>query len=427
MYAVQFKRLALALVAIVATMAVAACGSSKSSSASGGGGGGGASVTTAASSGSSSASSSGGTIKIMTLTIEGSPIASYPETGSDAQAAVAAINKAGGVNGKKILDIFCNTKGDVNQAETCAREAVSDHVVAAVGDIDVFDQQTMPILQAAKIPVVGEWPNGESVDGTSPNSYPFSAGSWGAYSSTVYGMKAMGIKKVALVSLDLPVSLGQVAVVAKEITAAGITQAGSVIKIPVEGVSDYAPYAQQLKSTGAQGAVEIIGPAAFTGIGKAAQALGIHPTVGVCEICGLTAPGLLIGGPMPLATDMSNPGIATFNKERVADGMAKVSPTDLNVYSGLNAWLAVHAFADVAKTIKGQVTTASLKAALDHTTNLNVEGLVDWSPSTFDTPGLGKAFPRFPAVKGYVLKVGSGGAFESTDTPAIDDPIKASR
>lgn len=417
-------RVLIALFAVVAAVAVAACGSSSHNGSSSGG--------SAASSGGGSTGSSGGsgpsggTIKIMTLAISGSPVATYPEVQADAQAAVDAINKAGGVGGKKVEDIFCNSKGDVNQAQKCAREAVSEHVVAAVGDIDVFDAQTLPIFSAAGIPVVGEWNDGAMVDNQSSDSYLLNGGSYAAYSPDVLAMKAQGVKKIALVALDFPDALAQLPVIQKTIAAAGLQQAGSPIKIPLEGVSDYSPYAQQVKASGAEGVIQLIGPGAYTGMQKAYTALGIHVTIGECEICDEAGSGVLWGGPYPLATDTSNPGIATFNKELVADGKPKVSPTDAEVYSGLNAWVAVHAFADVAKTIKGQVTSTSLKTALDHTTNLNVEGLVKWSPSTLGSKALG-SYPRVPAVKGYVVKVGSDGKTVKADNTTMTDAVKAAR
>jgi ABC-type branched-subunit amino acid transport system substrate-binding protein len=408
------KRFSLLLLLAVAAIAVAACGSSSSNNSSSG-----------ASASQGAGSSSGGTIKFMTLAVVGSPVASYPEVQPDVDAAVAAINKAGGINGKKIQDIFCNSKGDANTAVTCAREAVKDKVAAVVGDIDLFNAQTTPVFAAAGIPVIGQWSDGDSSDGTNSDSFPINSGSFGSYPATIFAMKAMGIKKVAIVPLDFPIALSQAAVVQKTIAAEGL-QYGGMIKVPVEGVSDYSPYAQQVKSSGAQGVVPLIGPAAFTGMQKALDSLGIKVTTGVCEICGETEPGLLLGGPYPPATDMSNPGIATFNKELVAAGLKQVSPTDINVYSGLNAWAAMHAAAEVAKTIKGAVTASSLTQALHHASNIDVEGLTTWSPSQLGSPALGK-FPRFPVSQGYVLKIGAGGAIVNTGLPPITDPIKAGR
>src|ERR1700679_4326194 len=137
------KRFSLLLLLAVAAIAVAACGSSSSNNSSSG-----------ASASQGAGSSSGGTIKFMTLAVVGSPVASYPEVQPDVDAAVAAINKAGGINGKKIQDIFCNSKGDANTAVTCAREAVKDKVAGVVGDIDLFNAQTTPVFAAAGIPVI---------------------------------------------------------------------------------------------------------------------------------------------------------------------------------------------------------------------------------------------------------------------------------
>jgi ABC-type branched-subunit amino acid transport system substrate-binding protein len=406
------QSLAAVMAAVIAAVVLAACASSSSGGSSTGG--------------SSGASSSGGTIKFMTLAIVGTPVASYPEVQQDVQAAVAAINKAGGINGKKVVDIFCNSKGDPNQASTCAREAVQDNVVAAVGDIDLFDSTTTPIFASAGIPVIGEWSDGDPSDSTSSDSYPLNSGSWGGYPATAYAMKAQGVKKVAVVSLDLPIALTQAAVAQQVIKAAGLTLVGSIIKVPTEGVTDYSPYAEQVKASGAQGIIEYVGPGAFTGLQKAYNSLGVSVTTGVCEICGETSPGLLLGGPYPAVSDTSNQGIATFDSELVADGQPKPAANDINVYSGLNAWLAAHAVADVAKTIKGAVTASALKQALANTTGLNVEGLTTWSPSSYGTAAVGK-FPRFPVADDYVLKVGAGGALANQGIQPVADSIKPAR
>ena len=412
---VRFMRRSVVVAVIATAIGVAGCGGSGSSAKSTQGAG------TSAAGGSPSA----GPIKFMTIASVGSPVASYPDIQGDAAAAAKAINAAGGIHGHKIESLFCNSKGNANQAILCVREAVQDHVVAVVGRLDLFDDQTTPILASAGIPDLGTWAGGDAIDTTSPDSFPLSAGSFGSYSSDAYAFKDQGYKRLAVVSLDIPVALGGAATVVKAGQAAGMT-VGSIIKIPPTGVSDYTPYAEQIKKQGADSAVMAIGPGAFTGMVKADSAVGANVPIGVCVICGLSSPGLIFGSPYPAATDTSNPGIAEFNKELVADGLPKPSAGDTNVYSGLNAWLAMHAAADVAKTIKGHVTSSSIVQALKTTSNLDVEGLLKWSPADFGRASLGK-FPRLPAVPYSFLKVTNSRAIVNAKLPSVNDPIKASR
>jgi ABC-type branched-subunit amino acid transport system substrate-binding protein len=391
---------------------VSACGGGGSSSGS--------------SSGSGSGSDSGAEpIKFMTITTVGSPLASYPEIQEDAKAAAEAINKEGGVNGHEIESLFCNSKGDANTALNCVREAVKENVVAVVGREDLFNSQTTPILEAAGIPDIGGWSGGDPIDSTSKISFPMNAGSWGAYATTAFAMKEMGVENLGIASLDLEIALNQADVVEAAAKEAGVSTSG-IVKVPIEGVTDYTPYSQQLKSQGDEGVVAILGPAAFEGIVKANAAVGIDPAMGVCVICGESKPKLLLGSPYPLATDNSNPGIAAFNKEREADGLEATSPTDPDVYSGLNAWLAMHVAAEVAKSIKGEVTASSMMQALETTEGLEVEHLTTFSPAKYGSSELGQ-FPRFPATPYYTFEVGEGGKFVATKLPPVEDPIKAAR
>jgi ABC-type branched-subunit amino acid transport system substrate-binding protein len=374
----------------------------------------------------SSAQDSAAPITLMTITAVGSPIESFPEIQPDVQAAVNAINKAGGVNGVKVQDIFCNTEANVDQALSCAREAVQDKVVAVVGENDNYDTQTTPILAAAGIPDVGVWSSGATVDYTSNDSFPLTAGGWASYSATIFGMHDLGLKRFAIASIDLPIGLTQAAVAEAAGKSLGMKFEG-IVKIPAEGVSDYSPYAEQLKELGAQGVLAILGQAQYQGIVNADASIGYSPQLGSCVTCGESSPGLLMGSPFPAATDPSNPGIAEFLKERNASGLPALKQSDYNTYSGLNAWLAVHAVADVAATIKkGQVTAQTLTNSLRLTKNLMVENMLVFDPASYGSKALGQ-FADFPTYANYLLRVGAGGAIDSTILPPVPDPIKAAR
>jgi branched-chain amino acid transport system substrate-binding protein len=100
----------------------------------------------------------------------------YPEPYQGAQAAAAAINKAGGINGHKVQVSVCDTQADPNQSALCARKAVSNHVVAVVGSWDPLGAgEVLPILQAANIPYIGALA-GEPVELQNPVSFIFDPG-----------------------------------------------------------------------------------------------------------------------------------------------------------------------------------------------------------------------------------------------------------
>jgi ABC-type branched-subunit amino acid transport system substrate-binding protein len=399
--------------ALVVALSAAGC----SSSGSGG-------TSNPATGGGGSGASTAGDIKFMSTAAVDSPIGSYPEVETGAQAAADAINSAGGINGHKIELTFCNSKGDVNQAMTCARQAVSGHDVAVIGQTDFFDPQTMPILENAGIPDIGVYSGGATIDGTSPISFPLNAGNFGAYSALPYAYKSEGDKTVGLLAIDLPITLNFSAVVAKAAAAAGIKTVGPV-EVPEQGVSDYTPYAQQLKSLDADGVVAMVGASQFDPIVQAAGSIGLDAQFGVCSTCDQTGEDILLSSAYPLVTDTSNPGIAEYNKELKADGKPVASATDVDAYPGLNAWAAMHAAADVAKGISGTVTAASMVAALHDARNVNVENLLTWNPADLGSDSLGK-FPRFPKTDYYIF-VMKNNKIADAGVPAVKDPISAAR
>src|SRR5438034_11765619 len=88
-------------------------------------------------------------VKIFVLAPVATPIQNYPDAQAGAQAAAAAINKAGGIKGRQIEITFCNTQSQANVAVGCARQAVDDKATAVVGHISTLSTLEEPILQQA--------------------------------------------------------------------------------------------------------------------------------------------------------------------------------------------------------------------------------------------------------------------------------------
>ena len=80
--------------------------------------------------GASENATSGGSVKVFVTGPFSDPTFAVPEALSGAQAAAAAINKAGGINGHSIQIVSCNDQLSPNSATTCADQAVRDHVTA---------------------------------------------------------------------------------------------------------------------------------------------------------------------------------------------------------------------------------------------------------------------------------------------------------
>lgn len=134
----------------------------------------GATATAAAAPSAFAAGKSGkGTLTLMSMT-------ATPVTGADTtlglKAYVAGVNAHGGIDGYQLKAEFCfvgPNLGDEspNLSETCAHKAVSDHVTAVVGTFNLYDNISIPILQKAGIPVIGNFPYGPT-DFASSWSHP---------------------------------------------------------------------------------------------------------------------------------------------------------------------------------------------------------------------------------------------------------------
>src|SRR5262245_53102293 len=83
-------------------------------------------------------------LKLMTV-YEGRGAASAsPEIPEGAIAAAKAINAKGGIKGRPVEIIRCDTKNDPNVATECGRRAVSEGVVAMVGNLTIHSNRFMP-------------------------------------------------------------------------------------------------------------------------------------------------------------------------------------------------------------------------------------------------------------------------------------------
>jgi branched-chain amino acid transport system substrate-binding protein len=148
----------LVVCAVLCGGVVAACGGSSSSSSSSATSS--SSSTSAGSSGGSSTSGSsskpsGSPVKIGIIAPVNSPTFNLPDSIGAVQAGITALNKRGGLDGHPVQMDWCNDKSDPNQTVTCARQMVSDGVIAVVGGGPLNGQLTVPIFEAGQIPNVG--------------------------------------------------------------------------------------------------------------------------------------------------------------------------------------------------------------------------------------------------------------------------------
>lgn len=396
------KFVSVAVLALVAPIVLAACGDD------GGGSG-------------------GDTIKLMSIAPISTNLQNYPDAPAGAEAAVKAINKAGGVNGKKLEWSYCNTESDPNKATACARKAQAEGVVAVVGQHDAFSTVTLPVLEKAGIASVGFHSSGNPIDWNNPTSFPLEGGAPAAYAAVPNAAKQAGAKRVAVLYTDTPAAVAEAKMVEQATEREGLEFGGS-FPIPATGVTDYSPYAQKIADADADAAV-MIGSAAYTGpLVKATESLGLDPiwfqnafTYAEAELEGLgsLADDFLVIGPFPTFRDTDVPAVKQYVEELDASG-AKSDPV-VRRSSGLNSWLSVYATVKVIEDMDGEINNETFFKALESHGDIDLFGLLTWNPSKLgsDNPD----FPRFPAgAEQQILKL-EDGQMVSADLDPVKDPL----
>jgi len=342
-------------------------------------------------------SGAGGTIKIYQLAPIQSQIVSLPFMKTSAEAAVAAINAAGGVNGTKLELVTCDEKWDPNEAIKCAQEAVAEKAAAVVGSLTAGGSQVMPILESAGIPYLGGNP-ASPIEAQSKASYLIDSGVPGYSALPIAAAKYMGAKKVVATMLDNSNVPSNEEYLKVGDQVAGVNSVGNII-IPADAV-DYSLYAQRLEASGADAIMAIpAGPDQVVKIYNSLKAIGsdlkmIGPAnsfpQSAIDQAGKIADGTWLISGIPNA-DGSN----EWGKAYVAE-MAKYKPGEKVIGTvGMRTWAALHLFVEVAKTVNGDVTSKTLTDALKSTTCLDFMWLkcLDYSK---DGP-IGK-YPRVPAA-----------------------------
>jgi ABC-type branched-subunit amino acid transport system substrate-binding protein len=338
------------------------------------------------STGASASAKNSAPIKVFITANVNDPAIQEPSSPAGAEAATADINRRGGINGHKLDLTFCDVAAQSTLAENCAREAVSDHVVATVGSHESFSALTFPIYKAAGIPMIGLYPSSPTPDLTSSISYPFFAGTSASLEASVLAMKEQGITKIGIAAIQSTAGTSAEAQLEPFISRVGSKFVGSVGLSP--SATDFTPYVEQLHSEGAQGVLMVTSSAEDASLFSAAASLGVSgitwaglPNLTEQDLANTSgSTKLIVLSPYPpFRSAKQYPGIAQW----LADLKANHAPNGVQYEApeGLNAWLAVMAFAQIVKTIHGPITTQSVTAALHRQTKgIDLYGLVNWQP-----------------------------------------------
>ena len=347
-----------------------------------------------------------------------------PAAPAGAQAAIAAINAAGGVKGHPLQLDVCNDQLNANAAAACARGFANDSsVIATVGDVNAYGSETNPPLTSAKIAGIGTATSGAG-DYASPRVFTNNSSGLVFLAAAQFMFKDLHASQLGMVVVGSPTSEALPTLVNKAVLQPAGSKLAGVATLPPTA-TDLSSQAASLTSTNGQ-------------ILAVTQATLEH-YIAASRQQGYKGPFIMsetFADPKLLAKDLSGSnldqvyGVTFFNKESpgyqhyLAD-MAKyqpsVDPGDLSAIG----WLSVETFAKVAATLP-TITRQSVWDAMNKQSALSTDGMT--AMLNYTTPGtaLGGTAPRLIAgVQDIYVDRYQDGQWKPYSTPAQPVPLFA--
>ena len=305
---------------------------------------------------------------VLSVIAQASGPVAQPEIYDGAEAAVAAINEAGGVAAAdgtsaplEILSCDGASSTDPNAPLNCAREAVEAGAVASIakyssGD-DIYTE-----FETAGVPVIGNIALSAG-DFTNPLSYPLHPGSAGVAAGLGALAQSQGAKTVALITNDLESGrvLPQFITPFLEDPADLVSE----VYLPLDPSSDISSLIAQatgadavLSVNSAGGNIRVINALNQAGYAGDIAVAGLTVNQDMIDQIGEAADRLIIAGGWDAISSSDSELVAEF----LAD-MAEYAPDAAISEYSLNSWLTVHYVADLLAETGPD--SAAMIAALD--------------------------------------------------------------
>jgi ABC-type branched-subunit amino acid transport system substrate-binding protein len=317
-----------------------------------------------------------------------------PEILQGAQAAADRINKAGGLNGRKITLTGCSTQNSTTGDASCARQAV-DGGYENVMWRSSFAAGSYKITGTAGIPSIG---NNLTLTGdyTPKLSFPVVETSQNDFiAGMAEAAKDPSLKKWAAIGLQnsgSALTVNQTRTIAqkygREYVGGNLAQ---VLPVP-----DYLPIVQKLIGLNPDVVVASLSVPQHIAWHAAMQQLGWHPKLIVTNTATVTSDVIkqfadggsfpMIGGsgtPDATVPNPKNKLITAFRNDIKSSGL-DTNPVNYSAAS-MYGWLAVDALGKLAKQIKGEVNKTTLIAAVKKVTKkhpIDFYGAISWAPGS---------------------------------------------
>jgi ABC-type branched-subunit amino acid transport system substrate-binding protein len=347
------------------------------------------------------------------------------------EASARDVNAHGGIRGRHVQIDNCDDQNDPNQAEFCARQLVTDGVIATAGNITGFSMVEAPILDEAGIPQVGGVALNQE-DLTLPTAFPLDGGGVGQIAGSIFGAKRRGLHSFFLATYDTPPGRLEVQLARQIARTAGIDFVGEAY-IPPQA-SDFTPYAQAAIQAHADVIWPGIAPFQTVQLLDTAHRIGAkymvafpHGQLEPKDLAalggakGITEGSIEFGAMPPVTATDQFPALKTFNADMDAELAAgnKAAASDQRTAGSVTAWLAVQVIAKLASTLP-TIDAASVLHALRTSAFVETLGLTPpWTPGRTG-PAL---FPRVTNPTGYFISQRNG--VEVLAEPTLFNPFQA--
>jgi ABC-type branched-subunit amino acid transport system substrate-binding protein len=353
------------------------------------------------------------TVRLTVIAPAGTSAVAFPGNIAAVRAAAKAVNDSGGVSGRKIEVKVCDDRNVLADATECAHSAVRDGSAAVVGSFTTFGAQVTRILASAGIPYVGSG-TVDPAEYTCQTCYTFDAGSVLVFAGLPGGLRTQGVTTVMPIIQDLPGAATFLQGVSAASKAAGLRVVGQVKIAPTSG--DMGQVISTLTQAGAQAGIPVLPVEQAPALIQAADSAHADITLGVTDaqvqnvrldITPSAEKRLFVVSTYPPVGDVTTyPGLARYAQEMDSEVEAGDKDASIRDSASLRAWLSVHVVAEVAQSVRGQVTPTSLTAAFTGATNIDLFGILPaWTPSAQGTvPG----FERASNAEVFFLRLQSG-------------------
>ena len=309
------------------------------------------------------------TIKIGYVNNEGAAF-SLPEFRIGGEVAIDYINKHGGIKGLKIEEIKCIADASPESSINCANKFIEQKVTIAYAGIDVASDAALPLLSKAGIPYVtsNSWGTAQKND---PDSFILHAASAAYTIAPLKVLQGLGSKKVAVILEDTPSGQDFIKNVVKPI---GEGKLGlQIIAVTVDPANPDWTAAVTTAMAGKPDAIwgQLTEPGCI-GMTTATSALGFKGPVfaGSCSlyisVVGDKAIGTYTSGDV-YNFEQSKFAPAKIQKNLAVYATAMKAAGQEKYINGFAAapYSSMFELKSIMETIKGPITPASFKAAMN--------------------------------------------------------------